>query len=162
MSLISYPLINGVRHDFSSIRASIGTFNIFGITAVDYTIAKPVGDVYGTSAQRLGRTRGQLKVTGSLTMYQTEFAALTQMLGASSYALMETEFPMIVQYRDGGVEQLITDTLSGCLITNIGNSHSSGNNALVVKLDLDINEVMLNGVRMLSSTGLPQSFSVDL
>jgi hypothetical protein len=161
MATIPYPLINGTKHDFTSIRAEINGIKIFGISAIDYTIAKPVSDVYGTSSMRLGRTRGQLKFTGSLTLYETEFAALTQSLAVVNEALMEKEFLIIVQYSDGGLP-LITDQLIGCMITNIGHSHSQGNNALVVKLELDIDEITLNGVRMLDSKGLPSALNAAL
>ena len=154
---IPYPLVRGVAYDFSSIQATFGLVPIIGIKSIDYSSQKTPGDVWGTSAKRIGRTRGQLKHSGSFTIYKKEwaafvalFSATVQVTGNANAALMDTEFDVKIAYADNGQPPEV-DVLKSCIITQVSDSHSAGSDALVVKVDLDIMDISYNGAPLLGN-----------
>lgn len=154
------PLINGNYFDFSSILLSLNLGTKFtGFKSINYTSEQAPGDVYGASAQKLGRTRGQHKASGSIEFYRPEwrqFQIALQGLGAlgggslsavpGAFAgLFEVSFPIQVTYSErnplGIVSALAlptqTDSIIGARITKVDQSHSQGSDALTVKCDFD-------------------------
>lgn len=142
MALPSYPLINGKRFDHSSIVLTVLGKPYLGVRELNYSMELTPGEVYGTSAQKLGRTRGQAKPDGSLTVYREDFGDLITLLQASRGAtmgFMEVEFLVNVTYQEGIFIQ--SDSLVGCRIKKVDMNSSQGSDALLVKCDLDIMDI---------------------
>lgn len=137
MSLPLYPLINGKRFDFSSIIGKIFGKQYLGIKEISYDLEMAPGEVYGTSAQKIGRTRGQAKPSGSISVYREEFADLVGLLGGTGF--MEVSFPILVTFQEGAIVQ--SDTLIGARIKKVSNSFSSSADALMAKCDLDLMDI---------------------
>lgn len=140
--MAQYPLINGLRFDFSSVEANINGQVYTGVSELDYSHKLEPGKVRGTSAQVNGRTRGQYEPDGSFSMYKQEAAEFIAALGPG---FMEQAFDIVVHYSEVG-QPLITDRLIGCRIKSSGNSHKEGADALTVKFELDIIAVIENGI----------------
>ncbi len=139
---MDYPLVNGNRHDYSSVEINVNSRIFTGVSEVSYSDALEPGKIRGTSAMKNGRTRGEYDPDGSITLYKSEFQELIAALGAG---YMEVSFPIVVHYQEPG-SPIITDRLIGCRIKKAEDSHKEGSEALVVKCDLDIMGVVRNGV----------------
>ena len=120
--------------------------------------------MFGTSAQKLGRTRGQHEASGSFELYRPEFMDLQSALqGAQAInnlslapgvvpGLFEVNFGIQVTFSESaplGVAGPLsmptqTDSLVGCRIVKVDQSHSQGSDALTVKCDIDIMYVAYN------------------
>lgn len=144
---MNYPLVNGHRYSFASIEATINGKVYVGFKAISYDAANEPGVFRGTASQDLGTTRGKFNVKGSITMGREEFDNLIAGLGDG---FMQKRFPITVGYADEG-SPVKTDSLSSVRITNVGNDHSEGNEALMVKLDLYIGMVKYGGVLPVSA-----------
>lgn len=143
---MDYPLINGVRHDYSSAEISLKGKKYVGIKEIMYSNKLEAVDVYGAHAQKLGRTRGQLKPTASITMFKQEYQELIDDLGDG---YMEVSFDITVSYADTG-SSTITDKIIGARFTSDDDSHSEGSDPLIVKCDLNIMYVDRNGKKPLA------------
>ena len=141
-----YPMLNGVRFDWSSVEIKInGKPPIIGVKALSYKHTLDPGEVFGTSAQLLGRTRGQYKAEGSIELYKAEYHLLIAYLG-NGY--LEKSFEITTHYDEAGL--VLTDNLKGVRLKGADNSHQQGNEALTVKSDLSIMYLIENGVAPLS------------
>lgn len=144
---IAFPLINGNEYDWSSVKIMINGVPYLGIREISYRSTLTPGKVYGTSAQMLGRTRGQLEHEGSFTMYRSQFGDLIQALsllaGGVVGGYMEVAFTIMVAYEETLASgRLHSDTLFGCRIQSDDQSHTQGSEPLVVKADLSIMRIM--------------------
>jgi hypothetical protein len=140
---IPYPLLNGNRYSFSSIGFLASGQEIVGVTSIDYDQELKPGDVYGTSPQLIGATKGQLKVTASLMMLQWEYenfiTALCALNGTPGSGYMEARFDYVVQFQDGvGANQgpLFTHILRGCKIAKETDGYKVGPEANATKIEL--------------------------
>ena len=151
--MASFPLINGNRYSWSSIEIRVGGKLYRGIKEIAYSVSLEPGDVRGTLAQRGGRTRGDYKPEGSMTMFLQEYNEFITDLGPG---FMEREFDVVAQYSDRN-QPVVTDKLVSCRIKKADKSHSQGPDALIVKLDLDIMFIVENGISPIDN---PQGVSL--
>jgi len=144
---IEYPLINGVRHEFSSIDGRINGTPYKGFKSINYDDECTTGDVYGTDPVRVGRTQGQYKAAADFEMYEAEanifLAALTAESLGGGY--LEGVFLLTVM-KASKMGPVITDTLTGCKIKKISNPASAGSDALVMKFEIDVMTILRNGL----------------
>lgn len=139
---MAYPLINGIYPDHASIEVKLkGTVSL-GVKEIQYDDSLEPGEVRGTHAQMLGRTRGEYKTSGSLTLFATEWEEFRRRLGSG---FMEAVFDVVVNYRPPG-SPMATDTLVGCRIKKVEKSSSAGSDPIAVKLELHIMRINWNGL----------------
>lgn len=141
-------LINGIRYDFSSIELNIFGKTFTEVQEISYSESLEPGILRGTSAKKLGRTRGEYDAEGSITFYLGAFDQFTTLLSAKAAGRgwMTQSFLITVIYQElVGGGPIVTDVLRGARVTNVDKSHSSGGDALQVTCDLDIIEVISNG-----------------
>jgi hypothetical protein len=152
---IQYPLINGVRYDYSAISYGSSAFAglpMVGITEIEYSQELAGGDVRGTLPQQMGATRGQLKTDGSFTILLLEYDNLIQQLcvinGTPGSGFMEARWDLLVQYQalvSGAPGPLIQDTIRGMKLKKVNKAHKAGPDALVVKCDVEFFYALENG-----------------
>jgi hypothetical protein len=140
--MASYPLINGKRYDHSSVTIKVKGKDYIGIKSINYSDSLEPGKLRGTSAQKLGRTRGEYDGEASFEMYTEEASELLSDIGDG---FMEVEFDIVVGYADEG-QPTITDNIVGCRIKKQEASSSEGSDPNVRKFDLDIMYVKWNGL----------------
>lgn len=146
---IPYPLINGVRYSYSSIKLTVNGKQIVGHKEVSYKQSKEPGHVRGAHPEKLGRTQGDLENEASLSLYEEEWNELLDALGDG---YMDKVFDITVVYATNeDVTRIATDKILGCQIKDIDKSRSQGNEGLEVKLELDVMEIHLNGKKPLKS-----------
>lgn len=142
---ILYPLINGVRFDYSSVEINVAGVVFGGVKSINYKWTLDPGEIRGTRSQVVGRTRGQYGAEGSLEMYKLEYEQLITLLSAGgSKGYAEVPFLINVGYSEN-VTDVMADQLIGCRLKSGENSGSEGNEALVVKCDLHIMRISENG-----------------
>lgn len=147
---MNYPLINGHRYDWSSVRITIDGIPYTGVKSINYRQTMTPGLMRGTRAQPTGRTRGQYEPEGSIEIYKEDYQEIIKALsknGALGY--MEVSFPILVQY-SSGILAPITDTLTGCRIASDEDSPSEGADPFTVNCDLSVMLVSRNGLFALS------------
>jgi hypothetical protein len=145
-----FPLINGNRFDFTSIEIMINGVPYRGVKAIDYEDQLDPKKSYGTSARPLGRNRGPYDASGSLEIFREDWNSIAPVLAAlGNGGIGEANFLVIAHYADFGAPT-ITDTLIGCRVKKITNSHAQGASELTVKLELDIMDINRNGLSLLS------------
>jgi hypothetical protein len=140
--MASYPQINGVRYDFSSVEINVNGRIVTGVKSINYKNTKKPGAVSGTSAQKNGRTRGKYEPEAGIEMYRQEADELRAALG-NGY--MEVAFDIVVHYADDG-QPTVTDRIRGCLIADESFEGSEGSDALTVKFELDVIAVLPGGL----------------
>jgi hypothetical protein len=146
---ISYPQIRGHRYGWSSVQIVLDKLKMTGFQSIDYSDSLDPGEVRGTRAALIGRTRGEYSAEGSLVFYREEFEEFGAMVaaGASLYGttgLMEVSFPIIVQYSEVS-NIVIQDLLEGVRLKKIGGGGSEGPDASVIECDLSIMRIKWGG-----------------
>lgn len=140
---ISYPLVNGIRYDWSSVLFDINGIKFQGFKSVDYSASLTPGKIRGNRAQVVGRTRGSYDATGSAEVWKADFLNVLAVLGDG---FMETSFNITASYSEVTTPNLIiTDQLVGCRIVKHSDQGSEGEEPLTVKLDLDMLYIAPNG-----------------
>lgn len=130
---VPYPLVNGNRYSWSSVVLKVAQQTIMGVKSINYSQEMKPGAVFGTHAQKIGRTRGDgLNPTCIIELYKEEFDSLLQLLGDGFY---EAEFEVVVSYEEG--LKIVTDKIHQCRIMKPDDSHSQSGDALTTKVDVD-------------------------
>jgi len=140
---VPYPLINGVRFDFSSVEIALGPRIFNGVKEITYKHSLSPGMMSGTRAAVNGRTRGKYEPEASITFYKSEYQEFIRALGPN---YMLAEWTAVVNYQELPALEIVTDTLVACRLKSAENSHSEGEEALVVKCDLTLLKVLESGL----------------
>lgn len=135
------PVINGLVYDHSSIEININGARYLVVSEITYKHSLKPGKQRGAAAKVLGRTRGEYDAEGSIKMSKDDGVQLMKALGAG---YMTKPFPIVCNYSEAG-QDIITDTLEACRITDVENS-SSGTDATETTFTLDIMNLLLNGL----------------
>lgn len=160
-----YPLINGIRYDYSAITFLANGLPIVGITEINYSQELAPGEVYGTLPQKIGETRGQLKPEASFSILQFEFDNLLEQLcilnGTPGSGFMEARFDISVAFQassNGIPGPFIQDVLRGCKMKKSDHAYKAGPDAIVEKVDLSLFYILKNGRAPLGVTTVPPAF----
>lgn len=146
MALPPYPLVNGRRFDWSSVKVKVKGTTYIGIKAVNYKQSLKPGVVMGTSPQPIGHTLGVYEPEAGMEMYFAEWEDLKAALGDGYMAAV---FDVIVQYSVAKGQPVITDEIRGVRITAVDKSFSQSGDPLSVKLDLFVMGILENGAKPL-------------
>jgi hypothetical protein len=146
---VAYPLIQGVRHDWTSLDFKVDTTSYFGLKSLDWSDGLEPGDVYGVGAQKQGRTRGVYSADAGMEFYFADAIALEQQLiGKGQGGLYEVSFNISVNVQSEGGMPPWTVAIRGARITKRTPSGvaAGGSDPLAYKYDLNVMNVMQNKV----------------
>lgn len=148
MAIPPYPLINGVRHSWSSVSIDVAGRTYGGIQEINYSSKLDAGTVYGAGSQPIGTTTGQGSFTCDLTILLEEYNALVATMGPG---YMTAYFDIAVTYSDEGFVEsglsTMVDTIKSCRLTEVGAAASNGStDGLTRKLTVLPLQMFLNGV----------------
>jgi hypothetical protein len=145
--MASYPDINGARTSYASITFGVAERTILGIKALNYKDTGEIPKIRGTSGLPVGRTRGTADHEGDVEFYQEEWDELLPILtGGGVWGYMERSWPLRVCYSEiSQPEKTVLDILVGVRFFGAEKSNSEGNDALTVKVNLSIMEILWNG-----------------
>lgn len=143
----SYPLINGLRHDWSSIEIRVATNIILGITKIDYSDKLTGAAVRGAGPKIIGWTTGNQENSGSFTILLEEFQALISTLQDINPAFKLAFFDIVISYSSPGLTTVV-DSLLGCRIdeVKVGTTDSGSTDPSTRDLTLLVTDVLWNGV----------------
>jgi hypothetical protein len=139
---ISYPLLNGVRHSFSSIELKINGVIYQGFKSINYNRTRTRGMARGNSPDPLGKTRGENEYKADCELYLAEWNLLQAGLGAG-YG--DVSFTVICSYTENGFD-VITDELQGCTLDDSDAANSQGVDPTVRKCTLSPIKILFNGI----------------
>lgn len=139
---LTIPLINGVRHSFTSIELKIKDQIFIGVTSINYSRTRSRELVRGTSADPLGKTRGDNEYSATIELYLAEFHLLMQQLGAG-YG--DVSFNVYVTYGENGFDT-ITDEIIGCTLDTTEADASQGPDPLTRSFDLNPIKIKFGGL----------------
>lgn len=130
---IAYPTVNGVRHDFTSIRVKPNGNEVIGIKSINYSRERSRTKVWGRHPDPLGKTRGTNDYECEIEVYLAEFNAfMKDELGGEGYG--DVSFPIYVSYDETGSGfDLITDEILGNTLDSTDASNSQGSDPTVRK-----------------------------
>lgn len=151
LTLPSYPQINGLRPDWSSITFTPqlpdgSSQAIVGIKSLNYKVEQDPAELYGTSPLPIGMTRGTIKFSGDCELYLAEFYAMVEAIGADFGSVL---MDVTVSYSEGAFTR--TDTLIGCRFISADASQGQGADALTRKFSLKALNILFNGVPAVTS-----------
>lgn len=135
--------VDRTRFEFASLDITIaGALRALGFQSISYSDTLTPTKVRGTSAQPIGRTRGEYDAEGSLTLLKKDADELRAVLGQG---FMEKVFQITVAYAENAGDGVVVDRLIDCRIRGNSNDHSQGTDALTETLELDVMRIMWNG-----------------
>lgn len=145
--MATYPDVNGVRTSYCSIELGLQNRPIPGAKSINYEDSGTIGHVKGTSANIIGRTRGDNESKGDLELYQEEWDEMLPILtrgGAVGY--MELSWPMTVCYAEAAnLFKTKTDHLVGVRFHSFKKANGESTDGLVVSVQLDIMRIKWHG-----------------
>lgn len=139
---IQYPLINGVRHSFSSIEFRLAGQIFVGFKSINYARKRSRTMVYGNHPDPLGKTRGKNEYSGDVELYLAEWNAFQAQLGAG-YG--DVPFVVICTYTENGFDT-IADEIRGCTMDSTEAAGSDSTDPLTRKFDLAPLKILFNGI----------------
>lgn len=150
---ISYPLVNGVRHDWASIELHIAGQIVIGRKAINYSRKRTRAYAEGASPDPLGKTLGRNVYASDIELYLAEFNQVQDLLsqqaaalgGANGAGYGDVPFSVVVMYSSRGFDQ-ITDTILGCTMDSTEVAHGVSPDALSRKFELFPLKILFNGL----------------
>jgi hypothetical protein len=143
-----YPLINGVRHDWSSVEIRVATNVILGITKIDYSDKLTGTAVRGAGPKIIAYTTGMQENTGGFTILLEEFNALQEALQTiNPDAWKLAYFDIEVSYQARGLST-VSDAIRGCRVdeVKVGTTDSGSADPTTRDLTLLVTDILWNGV----------------
>lgn len=151
---VAYPLINGVRHSWSSLECKFANQTQLGITKLDYSSKLQGTPVRGAGPLIIAHTTGIQETSGSFTMLLEEFNTWNNFLAQQSVdgAWMKVNFDIVAMYADDGLSTIV-DTLQGVRIAEvkIGTTESGSADPTTRDCTLTITNILWNG-----KSGMPR------
>lgn len=102
-------LINGRAYDWASIKVKFLGIQIFGITALNYKVARDKVNNYGAGTEPVSRGYGNRNYESSITLEMNEVRRIQAALAPGQDLTDIPPFPIIVQYMVGSV--ITTDVI---------------------------------------------------
>lgn len=143
-------LVNEIPYDFQSVETEIiangATFGLVsGLDEFDYTVTINRTERYGAGRLPLeDPTEGDAEFDASITIHRDWFQFLLEQSAAAGIALAELKFTLAFTYYRKDTT-LVTDTLTGCRLKEIGNSGSHGPDPQMVSMPLRVANIFFNG-----------------
>jgi len=149
--VLVFPLVNGLRHAFSSMSfvfksTSGGSVDIPDIRmflkSIDYERKRDRGEVRANHPDPIAKTLGENTYSASMEVYRAEWNLILSTFGAG-YG--DEPFSLLVSWGLSGFET-VTDELIGCHFDSSGSGGSQGSDPSVVKVDLNPLKIKFAGL----------------
>lgn len=137
---LTMPLINGLRHGFSSAEINVAGIIIVGIKSINYSRKRTRTMVRGNHPDPIAQTRGENEYSADIEVYLAEYNLLQQTLmglasGTNGAGYGDVPFTIRVTYGENGFDT-ITDEIIGCNLDSAEAALAQGPDALTRKVDL--------------------------
>ena len=104
---LTYPLIQGNRYSWSSVRVNIGNQQYLGVKSINFNEKVDPQKIHGTGQNIIGATAGMYDADGDIEVYQQEADEIITVLGVG---WGNKPLTVTVQYEDDG-QPSVTKTL---------------------------------------------------
>ena len=144
-----YPNVQGFQPSFVEVECTLSSLKIQGLKEVKWTQSLEASDAYGAGPHKLGRTVGQFKPEGSMTVYTPQWRDIVAELATrapNGWAL--AAFDLTINFRAYDDAPLRTVVLEGCRITKVEESYS-GTDPAAMSLTLNLMNIKADGVYMI-------------
>ena len=129
---IQYPILNGVRHSFSSVELKLNGQIFTGFKSINYSRTRSRSLVRGNHPDPLGKTRGENEYSADCELYLAEWNLFQSQLG-DGYG--DKFFQVLVTYSENGFDT-IQDRLEGCTMDSTESSNAQGPDPTIRKVNL--------------------------
>lgn len=137
------PLINGVRHSWSSIRVPLFGRTVSGINSISYDNNYKGEDHKGGGGYPVHRTVDFDGATCELELFDYEVDAIMKSLNGRSFKdVAPIDLPVVK--KPTGNDGLVTDILHNFQILGLGKSYKAGDGKLLTKVKCIISHVTYN------------------
>lgn len=157
MTEIAYPLINGERHDFTSIELKIAGQIFVGFKSINYKRTRTRTTLYGNAKDPIGKTGGTNAYTCDFELYLAEWKLLKAILKKAAAAQPgivsgvapgsgygDVFFQIIVTYGSSQFDTY-TDTINGNSADEIEGSQAQGPDGLFRKIGTNPLKIIEDG-----------------
>lgn len=146
-------LVNRVPFDFQSVETEIvanGTSLglVEGLEEFDYTVTINRTEMYGRSRLPIDVTEGDAEFAASITISRDWWHFVRDGAREAGIALASLEMVIAFTFYHpdvNGAPLLVTDTLTGVRVNEIGNSGSHGPDVLMVSMPLRVGNIYFSG-----------------
>lgn len=160
MGLPQTPLINGNRHSWASVQASLGSRFYNAFKSINYRSMQEPGKVRGNGTpQVIGRTRGEYDSEGDFELLRDEFQDFVAFLmqGQDRFVgIHDIDFQFNVRYVTKNSPSVFQDILYGARLKKIDSSNQQGTDPSTMKCDLSILFIDWNGLKSVGDIQIPQ------
>lgn len=147
--ILGYPDISGWSHSWSSVEISIaGIKKVVATKSLKYKDPLQIGKGWGTSPNKIIRTRGQSDPTGTWEVYRSAWDMLMRdvlVAGAPSGKLGFSETPFLINVSYGEPSNpllTVSDELMGVRIHSPEGGGQEGTDPLTIPFELDIMRIV--------------------
>lgn len=157
MGDIAYPLINGTRHDFTSIELKVAGQIFVGFKSINYKRTRTRTMVMGNSPDPIAKTEGTNAYSCDFEMYLAEWKLLKSILkklAASQSGVVsgvspgsgygDVLFQIVVTYGSSAFDTT-TDVINGCSADEVEASQAQGPDPLSRKVTVNPLKVIEDG-----------------
>lgn len=138
------PVINGNVFSWASVEVGVDGVDTPDFTEVNYKASQDIGKARGTGTRVKGTTAGESDGEGSFSMLKGQASKFIKQLGHGF--LKKKRISLTVNYQDDGEDEIITDELISCRITNVEDNPKQGTEPLTTKFDIHILRMKLAGI----------------
>ena len=108
---------NSKEYQWSNLKLfMLGRF-VTALQGISYTAKQEKEYVYGTGDEPRAIQRGNRMYEAEIKLLQSELEALTT--AAPNKDILSLQFDVVIAYTPGNEQQIVTDTLKGCEVTEV-------------------------------------------
>ena len=138
------PMVNGIRHAWSSVRMNMLGRTVDGVAQIEYDDTQEKQNNYGAGKMPNHRGLGRYSATCKMTLYQFEVVALQQAIGGLRLQSIPP-FDITVTYLPEGADDTVVDVIRNCEFTTNGRSLSEGDMMSQHEFELIVSHIKWHG-----------------
>jgi len=143
MSAIT-PMINGVRHSWSSIRINMLGRTIMGVASINYDDTMNIENIYGAGNMVSHRGNGNYEAVANIELYQFEVVGI-QLATLGQRLQSIPPFDIVVCYIPEGQDGLVTDVIRNVQFKKNARSLTQGDTMSKVPMELVVSDIKWHG-----------------
>ena len=133
------PMINGFVYSWADITATINNVSVTGLRGIKYSENRTNDNIYGIGSYPIGRGKGRIEPTASVTMLMDEVVAISD--SAPGKRLDDiAPFDIIVSYIPENSAKIRHDVLKNCQFKANSRDWAEGDTSEEVEQNLNTNK----------------------
>lgn len=141
---VNTPLVNGVRHSWSSIRINMLGRTITGVASINYDDTQNMENQYGAGNMVSHRGVGNYEAVANIELYQFEVVGI-QAASLGKRIQQIAPFDITVTYLEEGSDQLVVDVIRNVQFKKNSRSLNQGDMMSKVPLELIVSDIKWHG-----------------